>query len=273
MDHSRPLITDLPDSPNAPKPIPITCRDYLRCDLPAPTLPTSVPILSLFLLLLTACQSEPAPLTLRHFPAPIDSVAVGLKVAPPPPIVIDYDTTRWLDLAHLEPTLQIDIRYATDSNFMERRVYDCGRCWLRPAVAEAVVAVHHQLRTQGYGLKLWDCYRPRPVQWELWKTTPDRRYVSDPRRGSMHNRGAAVDLTLVDSLGHEVDMGTPYDFFGPRAYTAYTDLPEPVLEHRRLLRETMVEHGFRFIRTEWWHYAYRGGGYPLSDDLWPCGER
>ena len=235
-------------------------------------IPGSCVLIVLLFAQLACSPDRPAP-PLQYFPAPIDSIAVGLKEAPPPPIVIDYDTTEWLDLAHLEPTLQLDIRYATDSNFMNRQVYDCGRCWLRPAAARAVVAAHQQLQTKGYGLKLWDCYRPRPVQWELWKTTPDRRYVSDPRKGSMHNRGAAVDLTLVDSLGQEVDMGTAYDFFGPRAYTAFTDLPEEVLTHRHLLRETMVEFGFRYIRTEWWHYAYRGGGFALSDDLWPCGER
>ena len=223
-------------------------------------------ILFLLLLLITACQPTEPSAGLGHFPA---------EVPPPPPPpepepIPDYDTTQWTDLAIREPGIQIDMRYATDSNFMQLKVYDCGRCLLRPAVAEAVVRAHETLQEMGYGLKMWDCYRPRPVQWKLWNKTPDPRYVSDPRKGSMHNRGAAVDLTIVDAEGHELDMGTPYDFFGQRAYTTFTDLPEPILANRTLLRETMNAQSFRHIRTEWWHFAFVGENFALSDYLWNC---
>lgn len=189
--------------------------------------------------------------------------------APPP---IDYDTSQWTELIRLDSTFVIDLRYATDSNFVDTIMYDCGRCFLRPAVAQAVLAAQQELRPQGYRLMMLDCYRPRPVQWRLWNKVPDPRFVSDPRKGSMHNRGAAVDLTLADPDGNELDMGTPFDFFGPEAYPAYTQHPDSILERRKLLSETMLRHGFRAIRTEWWHFAFTGGGNALADWEWECPE-
>ncbi len=185
-------------------------------------------------------------------------------------IVPDYDTIEWADLHYLDTTIQIDMRYATEDNFVKAKMYECSRCFLRPKVAKAVMAVQENLQTKGFGLKMLDCFRPRPIQWKLWEKVPDPRFVSDPRKGSMHNRGAAVDLTLVDAAGNELDMGTPFDFFGPEAYPAYTHLPDSILERRRLLTTTMEAYGFRGIRTEWWHFYYLGPTYELSDMLWKC---
>lgn len=182
----------------------------------------------------------------------------------------DYDTTQWTDLALLDSSILIDMRYATEDNFVQEKMYECGRCFFRPEVARAVVAAHRELQQQGLALKMLDCYRPRPVQWKLWEKVPDRRYVSDPRKGSMHNRGAAADLTLADSTGQELAMGTPYDFFGPEAHPSYRALPDSVLANRALLREAMIRHGFRPIRTEWWHFSFSGKNYELSDMLWKC---
>ena len=182
----------------------------------------------------------------------------------------DYDTNQWTDLALLDSSILLDLRYATENNFVQEKMYDCARCFFRPEAARAVVAVHRELQRQGLALKMLDCYRPRPVQWKLWEKVPDRRYVADPRKGSMHNRGAAADLTLADSTGRELEMGTPYDFFGPEAYPSYTALPDSVLANRALLRETMMRHGFRPTPTEWWHYSFGGKNYELSDMLWKC---
>ncbi len=122
------------------------------------------------------------------------------------------------------------------------------------------------------GLKMFDCYRPRPYQQRLWDKVPNPDYVTPPAKGSMHSRGAAVDLTIVDAQGKELDMGTPYDFFGKEAHYDYTQLPAAVLANRRLLRQTMEAVGFRGIRTEWWHFSYQGKNYELSDYVWPCPE-
>ncbi len=182
----------------------------------------------------------------------------------------DYDTTQWTDLAKAAPDIILDLKYASKDNFVKTKMYECGRCFLRPPVARAIIKVQKTLKARNLGLKMFDCYRPRPVQWKLWEKLPDPRYVADPRKGSMHNRGAAVDLGLTDQNGKELDMGTPFDFFGERAYQTYTNLPDSILQRRQLLRETMAANGFRSIRTEWWHYNFSGQRFELSDMLWAC---
>ncbi|NRB51022.1 MAG: M15 family metallopeptidase [Saprospiraceae bacterium] len=202
----------------------------------------------------------------------LDTTPITSPVTPPPPPrpIPDYDTLEWTDLHYLDESIVLDMRYATDSNFVEETMYDCGRCFLRPEVAQKIVKAHKALQEKGLGLKMFDCYRPRPIQWKLWKKIPDARYVSDPRKGSMHNRGAAVDLTIVDAEGKQLDMGTTFDFFGPRAWSTYQELPDSVLANRRLLRSVLEAEGFAGIRTEWWHFSYSGKRYEISDMLWNC---
>ncbi|MCY7327181.1 MAG: D-alanyl-D-alanine dipeptidase [Saprospiraceae bacterium] len=170
----------------------------------------------------------------------------------------------------LDPSIRLDIRYATTDNFTKAKIYDCPRCLLRPAAAAAIAKAHKMLQKKGLGLKMFDCYRPRPYQQRLWDKVPNADYVTPPAKGSMHSRGAAVDLTIVDASGKELDMGTPYDFFGVAAHTDHANLPAKVLANRRLLRETLEAVGFRGIRTEWWHFSFQGKNYPLSDYVWPC---
>jgi D-alanyl-D-alanine dipeptidase len=176
----------------------------------------------------------------------------------------------WVDILNLDSTISVDIRYATTNNFVGIQLYPCGRCILRPDVADALKAVHDILRQIGLGLKLYDCYRPWSVQKALWNKMPDARFVTPPEKGSMHNRGTAVDVTIIDEKGNELDMGTPYDFFGEEAYHTYTDLPEKLRFNRDLLKSQMLEAGFGHIRTEWWHYSYQRRLYELSDYQWPC---
>lgn len=184
---------------------------------------------------------------------------------------IDYDSSQWQEITTEATGILLDIRYATTDNFMQQKVYDCGRCFYRPAVAKALARAQESLRAQGLGLKMYDCYRPAPYQQRLWDIMPDARYVARPEKGSVHSRGAATDLTLVylDS-GKELDMGTPYDFFGEAAYTTTTNLPEAVLANRKTLQEAMLAQGFLTIRTEWWHFNFSGPRHELSDWVWPC---
>lgn len=174
------------------------------------------------------------------------------------------------DMHKLDSSLTLDIRYATTNNFTKAKIYDCPRCLLRTEAAEALLKAHRALQRQGLGLKLFDCYRPRPYQQRLWDKVPDPDYVTPPVQGSMHSRGAAVDLTIVDAGGNELDMGTPYDFFGREAHFDYGRLPAKVLANRRLLRKTMLDAGFEGIRTEWWHFSYRKKAFPFSDFVWDC---
>jgi len=233
----------------------------MKCNLQLPTrLIASLMVVSLY-----ACQSpeKQAPKN--------DSFPVAL---PPPPVdTLDYDSSVWTDVLDLDSTFVLDIRYATANNFVDTPMYACGRCLLRPKVAKVMVKIQQELRREGLGIKFYDCYRPRPVQWQLWKKVPDPRYVADPRRGSMHNRGVAVDLTLIDSTGQELPMGTPYDYFGPRAYHTYRQLPDSVIANRQKLLQLMQRYNFRPTSTEWWHYSYRGGSYALADMEWACPEQ
>ncbi|MCF8245450.1 MAG: M15 family metallopeptidase [Saprospiraceae bacterium] len=173
-------------------------------------------------------------------------------------------------MTRLDPSILLDLRYATESNFVKEKMYDCGRCFFRVAVAKALVEANQTLKKKGMGLKMYDCYRPRPIQWKLWNKVPDPRYVADPRKGSMHNRGMAADLTIVDSEGKELDMGTDFDFFGEEAYHAYTGHPQQVLDNRKLLKKTMADVGMKFTTTEWWHYSYRKKNFPIADWVWDC---
>ncbi|MEM7103445.1 MAG: M15 family metallopeptidase [Bacteroidota bacterium] len=184
---------------------------------------------------------------------------------------IPDDPMAWVDLVHMDPTVIIDMRYATTNNFVEEKIYECGRCYLRKGVADGVLKVHHELQKKGMSLKFFDCFRPRPFQQKLWDKVPDPRYVTNPAKGSMHNRGAAVDVTIVDANGNELDMGTGFDYFGPEAWHTYTELSDEILANRQLLKSSMEVAGFRSIRTEWWHYSYaKMKGFGLSDYLWDC---
>lgn len=205
-------------------------------------------------------------LDMKHGINPILFELKEKKAGNPP----SADTTQWLEVNRLDSSIILDLRYATQNNFVGTKMYDCPRCFLRPAVARALVEVHRELRKRGLGLKLYDCYRPQSIQWALWKKVPNPQYVADPRKGSMHNRGSAIDLTLVDLKGKELDMGTPYDFFGPEAYIDNTSLPRKVLDNRKILQATMIGKGFRTTRTEWWHFSYARASYPLSDMKWTC---
>lgn len=177
----------------------------------------------------------------------------------------------WLDLAQADSLFIVDLRYATTNNFVDTVLYPCGRCLLRKGAGKKILSAQkvlwerHQLR-----FVLFDCYRPQPVQWALWRKVPNPQYVADPRKGSMHNRGMAVDIGLADAEGKLLDMGTEFDYFGAPAYHDYTDHPEEVLERRKLLKALMDEVGFRSTRTEWWHYSERATLAPIAKFVWEC---
>ena len=186
-----------------------------------------------------------------------------------PFIAFDYDTTKWTELTLADGYI-IDIKYATSDNFVKEAVYPCGRLFLKPDVARALGRVRDKLTGDGCRLKLFDGYRPRPVQYKLWEKVPNPDYVANPDEGSMHNRGVAIDLTLTDMYGTELDLGTPYDFFGPEAHQDYKNHSRIILSRRNLLKTSMEAEGFQSIRTEWWHFSYTKSSYPLADWQWPC---
>jgi zinc D-Ala-D-Ala dipeptidase len=171
----------------------------------------------------------------------------------------------FVDLARVAPAIRLDLRYATRDNFTHEVVYPVARCLLRREVATRLARVQASLAQRNLGLKVWDCYRPLSVQKRFFALVPDPRYVADPKKGSRHNRGAAVDLTLVDANGVELDMGTGFDDFSPRAHRD-ADVGPETLARRKLLESAMAAEGFVGMPTEWWHFdAGDWKRYPLAD--------
>ncbi|MDJ1481402.1 M15 family metallopeptidase [Cytophagaceae bacterium YF14B1] len=195
-----------------------------------------------------------------------DTIQQTLSTARPPIQLHEIPDSGFVELIRLDSSFILDLRYATPNNFLKEKVYDCAKCLLRKEAAMALIKAQYILLAKGYRLRLFDCYRPLDVQKKMWKIMPNDHFVGNPYgNGSMHNKGAALDLTLADSTGKELDMGTPFDFFGKEAYHAYTKLPADVLQRRQLLKQTMIQVGFSPITSEWWHYSYKGKRYKVAN--------
>lgn len=163
--------------------------------------------------------------------------------------------------------VDLDIAYATPDNFTGRPVYARAACYLHPE-AEALLCRAVELATrQDLRLKIFDAFRPAEAQWALWTHTPDPEFLADPRRGSPHSRGAAVDLTLMDRDGNDLDMGTGFDAFTPRSHHGNGDISLPAQKNRLLLLGLMTTAGWDFYRNEWWHYQlFDARRLPLISD-------
>jgi D-alanyl-D-alanine dipeptidase len=176
------------------------------------------------------------------------------------------DNYGLVNIERRSPRIVREVRYATADNFTHKAVYDRAECWLNGVAAARLDAVQKELEAQGLGLKVWDCYRPLSVQKKFWALVPDERYVANPAKGSRHNRGAAVDLTLVRADRTELPMPTAYDDFTTRAHRDFKHLPADVLANRALLEKVMVKHGFVPLPTEWWHFDSEGWeSFPIMD--------
>ena len=163
-----------------------------------------------------------------------------------------------VDLLSIDSSFVLDIRYATDNNFTKRVLYPAAKAKLRREAAESLASVQRELKSKNLGLKIYDGYRPLSIQWKLWEVVPNEDFVANPKKGSKHNRGAAVDLTIVDSLGSELEMPTGYDDFTEKASHDFLNISESALQNRALLKDVMTRHGFFPIKSEWWHYDFHG---------------
>jgi D-alanyl-D-alanine dipeptidase len=174
-----------------------------------------------------------------------------------------------VELIKLDPTIRLDIRYATKNNFLGKAVYKQPRAFLQRPAAEALVRVNQSVRKQGYGLVIFDGYRPWSVTKIFWDATPEDKkiFVADPSKGSRHNRGCAVDLSLVDlKTGFEVKMPGEYDEMTERSHINYACAPEEARRLREFLRAAMAAEGFAVYEPEWWHYDYKDWKeYPIMN--------
>jgi D-alanyl-D-alanine dipeptidase len=200
------------------------------------------------------------------------AAAVGLlwMIADGPPREAgSFRQADLVELVSLDPTIRLDVRYATANNFVGRPVYSEARAFLQRPAAEALVRAHRALRGQGYGLLVFDGYRPWAVTKTFWDVTsgPQRAFVADPRQGSKHNRGCAVDLSLYDlASGREVEMPSAYDEMSERSHPSWAGGTAAQREARDRLRAAMEREGFTVEPNEWWHFNYKDWrAYPILD--------
>lgn len=179
--------------------------------------------------------------------------------------------TTFVNLRDYSQDFVYDMKYATDANFLKSKVYDCAECYLRYKTVKALVLANRKFMEKGFKIKLFDCYRPLDIQKKMWKIVSDPQYVANPAKGSIHNRGGAVDITLVDFEGKELDMGTSFDFFGKEASHDYPNLSKQVKNNRNLLRKIMIQENFNSFDSEWWHYNLKTGlNDTVSNFKWEC---
>jgi D-alanyl-D-alanine dipeptidase len=191
---------------------------------------------------------------------PLDQLRREALAAKPPAEAGEFRRPELVDLTTLDPTIKLDIRYATTNNFLRTPFYTSARAFLQRPAAEALLKAHHKLAAKGYGLLIHDAYRPWTVTKMFWDATPEasRIFVADPSKGSRHNRGCAVDLTLYDlTTGKPVEMTGGYDEFSDRSYPDYEGGTSRQRWHRDLLRHAMEAEGFTVYEAEWWHFDYR----------------
>jgi D-alanyl-D-alanine dipeptidase len=191
---------------------------------------------------------------------PVAELRREAMAATPPHEAGDFQKPDLVELALLDPTIKLDIRYASTNNFMRSPFYSQARAFLERPAAMALVRAHAKLKSKGYGLLIHDAYRPWYVTKMFWDGTPPDKhvFVADPQQGSRHNRGCAVDLTLYDlKTGKPGEMPSQYDEMSTRAYPDYPGGTSRARWHRDVLRRAMEGEGFTVYDAEWWHFDYK----------------
>lgn len=184
---------------------------------------------------------------------------------------VEVSDTTFVNLKEYSKDFVYDMKYATEDNFLKAKVYDCAECMLRYKTVKALIAANKDFIKNGCKIKLYDCYRPLSIQKKMWEIVSNPEYVADPKKGSIHNRGGAVDISLVNTDGVELEMGTTFDFFGIQASHNYKKLPVSVLANRKYLKSVMIKNGFNSFDSEWWHYNLKSGlKDKVSNQKWNC---
>ncbi len=179
--------------------------------------------------------------------------------------------TTFVNLKDFNTNFIYEMKYATSDNFLKLKVYDCAECFLRLKTIKALIEANNLFMQMGYKIKIFDCYRPLDIQKKMWKIVSNPSYVADPSKGSIHNRGGAVDISLVDFSGKELNMGTTFDFFGIQASHNYSNFSQEILENRKLLKKIMIDSGFNSFDSEWWHYNLKSAlNDKVSNNKWKC---
>lgn len=181
------------------------------------------------------------------------------------------EDSTFVNLKDYSADFVYNMKYATVDNFLKTQVYECEACYLRYKTARALIKANKKFMKKGYRIMLFDCYRPLDIQKKMWAIVSNPDYVADPKKGSIHNRGGAVDISLVDGNGKELDMGTAFDFFGIEASHDYKNLTDEVKENRKLLKRIMTRSDFKIFESEWWHYNLKNArSENISNFKWHC---
>jgi D-alanyl-D-alanine dipeptidase len=179
--------------------------------------------------------------------------------------------TAFVNLKDYSQDFVYDMKYASDDNFLKSKVYDCAECYLHYKTVKALINANEKFMKKGFKIKLFDCYRPLDIQKRMWAIVSNPEYVANPAKGSIHNRGGAVDITLVDFDGKELDMGTSFDFFGKEASHNFAGFSKQIKNNRNLLRKIMIKENFNSFDSEWWHYNLKAGlNDKVSNFKWDC---
>jgi zinc D-Ala-D-Ala dipeptidase len=203
---------------------------------------------SIFLLLLCACAYN-----VHAQPSIIINTKKAYKLS------VDSNAQKaMINVQQLIPNIIVDLRYNTTNNFTTKKLYTKATAtFMRMPAANALLQVQAILKQKGLGIKIFDAYRPYAATVLMWELIKDERYVANPKNGSNHNRGLAVDLTLINlTTKQEINMGTGFDNFTDTAHHTFTALPQAILDNRKLLKTTMEQYGFKAFDTEWWHYSW-----------------
>jgi D-alanyl-D-alanine dipeptidase len=183
----------------------------------------------------------------------------------------EVNDTTFVNLKSYSQDFIYDMKYATTDNFLKSKVYDCDVCYLRLKTVKSLIKANEKFIKKGYRIKIFDCYRPLDIRKQMWQIISNPKYVANPQKGSIHNRGGAVDVTLVDEKGNELDMGTDFDYFGVEASHKYTNISDEVKANRKLLKKIMQASNFKSFDSEWWHYNLKNAAMDkISNFKWKC---
>lgn len=187
--------------------------------------------------------------------------------------LIMKDSSDWQEINMEAKGMVNKMAYADTANFMGQKIYPCAKCFLRPEVSEALEKANTLANQKNLKLVIFDCYRPYGYQQKMFEIVNNPKYVAPPGKGSNHNRGAAVDLSLADNEGNLLDMGNEFDDFSSLSHYISDKISAKAQNNRKLLRDIMKEAGFTPYDNEWWHFDYRKKRYETSDFRWECDDK
>jgi D-alanyl-D-alanine dipeptidase len=217
-------------------------------------------LLTLFLFLKLAASGQNKPIAVKKLVVvnSYNQYLASIKTDP---------NNELVEIKKAIPNIKLDIRYATKNNFMQQVMYKQARAFARKPVVESLKKIQKELNKKGYGLKIFDGYRPYAITVEFYKKASDKNFVANPAKGSKHNRGCAVDLTLINlKTGKEILMPTPYDSFSAAAAAKYENVSPEAKKNRDFLITIMRKYKMNVLENEWWHYDFSGWkNYDLMD--------